>query len=67
MKAIRKYREMMKWTQAELAEKCGVVPSAVSMWEKGDRMPDLAMLKKLTSIFSCSADEILVDIKEKEV
>ena len=67
MKAIRKYRELKNWTQADLAKRCGVVVSAVSMWETGDRMPDLAMLKKLTIIFDCSADELLVDIKEKEV
>lgn len=67
MKAIRKYRELKNLSQAELAALCNVVPSTVSMWETGARMPDLAMLKTLAKIFSCSADDLLVDIKEKGV
>ena len=67
MLAIRKYRERMNWTQADLAEKCGVVKSAVCMWETGERMPPVIMLKKLATIFGCTADDLLVDIKEKEV
>lgn len=65
--AIKKFRERMNWTQAELAEKCGVVKSAVSMWESGERMPPVIMLLKLAKIFDCTADDLLVDIKEKEV
>lgn len=62
MIAIRKYREQLGFTQAELAEKCGVVKSAVCMWESGDRKPDIVMLKKLTGIFGCTADELLAPI-----
>ena len=62
MIAIRKYREQLGITQADLALKCGVVKSAVCMWESGDRKPDIVMLKKLTSIFGCTADELLAPI-----
>ena len=66
MLAIRKYREQLGITQAELAEKCGVVKSAVCMWESGDRKPDILMLKKLTDIFGCTADDLLASIEVDE-
>ena len=67
MIAIRKYREQLDITQAELAEKCGVVKSTVSMWESGDRKPDIIMLKKLTEIFGCTADELLSPIETNSI
>lgn len=66
MIAIRKYREQMHWTQAFLAEKCGVAKTTVSMWETGDRKPDIIMLKKLAGIFGCTADALLEPIVMKE-
>lgn len=67
MVAIKKFREQMSWTQADLAEKCGVGNSTVSMWETGERKPDIIMLKRLAAIFDCTADELLADLPEKEV
>ena len=66
MISIREYREKAGMTQAELAEKCGVVKSTVSMWEVGARKPDIVMLKKLADIFGCSADDMLKSIVVKE-
>lgn len=63
MTSIRKYREALGWTQAELARKLGVVPSTVTMWENNMRKPDIIMLKKLASIFNCSADDLLEDVE----
>jgi transcriptional regulator with XRE-family HTH domain len=63
MIAIRKYREQFSMTQAELADRCGVVKSAVCMWESGDRKPDIVMLKKLTEIFGCTADDLLASVE----
>lgn len=59
---IRKYRELHEMTQKELAEQLGVTPSAVTMWESGERKPDIIMLKKLASIFDCTTDELLETI-----
>ncbi len=66
MVAIRKFREQNGWTQLILAEKCGVVPSTVTQWESGARKPDIIMLKKLASIFGCTADELLEPIQIEE-
>lgn len=63
MIAIRKYRKQNNLTQKALAEKCGVVKTTVSMWETGERKPDIIMLKKLAGIFGCSADALLEPIE----
>ena len=66
MTAIKQHRERKGWTQGELAERCGVVKSAVSMWETGERKPDIVMLKRLAIIFGCTADELLASIPVEE-
>ena len=43
MIAIREYREKAGMMQAELAERCGVAKSTVSMWEIGARKPDIVI------------------------
>lgn len=66
MIAIRKYRRQMGLTQAGLAEILGVSQSTVGMWETGERKPDIIMLKKLTGILGCTADDLLEPIVVKE-
>ena len=67
MTEIKKHRERMGWTQGDLAGRCGVGKSTVSMWETGERKPDIIMLKKLALIFGCTADDLLASIDtEKE-
>lgn len=66
MISIRKHREQMKMTQAQLAVLCGVGKTAVSMWETGERKPDIIMLKKLAGIFGCTADDLLEPIIMKK-
>ena len=57
---IREYRIRQNLTQGRLAEYLGVTDQAVSKWERGTAMPDIALLPPLTRIFGCSADELLV-------
>jgi transcriptional regulator with XRE-family HTH domain len=33
---LRKIRERLGWTQAELAEAVGVAPNSVARWERGE-------------------------------
>ena len=63
MVAIRKYRRQLGMTQAFIADKLGVSSRAISMWENGERKPDIIMLKKLTSILHCTADQLLEPIE----
>lgn len=63
MTAMRKYRKALGLSQLDVAKQLGVSPNAVSMWETGERKPDIIMLKKLTSILHCTADQLLEPIE----
>ena len=63
MLALKKYRQKNGIKQAELAKKIGVANSTISMWETGDRKPDIIILKKLAEIFGCTTDELLEPIE----
>ncbi len=54
--ALRKEKGM---TQEEIAEKVDVSCQAVSKWENGYAMPEVALLSKLTKILDCSVDIII--------
>lgn len=53
---LRKEKNM---TQMELADKLGISFQAVSNWERGNSMPDIAKLPELAEIFEVSLDELL--------
>jgi len=52
-------RKARKYTQQKLAEKLGVSHQAVSNWERGESMPDIAILPKLASLLGTTTDNIL--------
>ena len=58
---IKKYREMKKITQAEIAELLGVSPATVSKYEAGTLEPNIESIKKLSELFDVSIDELLKD------
>ena len=47
------------WSQAELAEKLGISPSAVGMYEQGRREPSAQLLVALSREFQVSTDYLL--------
>lgn len=53
---LRKARNM---TQMELADKMAISFQAVSNWERGSSMPDIAKLPELAQLFGVTVDEIL--------
>lgn len=53
---LRKERDM---TQVELADKLGVTYQAVSSWERGNSMPDIAKLPDISQVLAVSIDELL--------
>ncbi len=63
MTALRTYRNKAGLTQGQLAEQVGVTQSCITMWESGDRKPDIINLKKLAHILGCTADELLAPIE----
>ena len=66
MIAIRKYRKQKNWSQVTLAEKLGVGKTTISMWETGERKPNIIVLKKLSKLFDCTADALLETVREEE-
>ncbi len=58
-KFIKKLREENNLTQKELADKLGVTFQAVSKWENGKNVPDIAILKQMSEEFHMNIDDIL--------
>ena len=56
---IKKLRKENHLTQAEFAEKYGITYQAVSNWEHGKNLPDIALLKQIANDFNVSIDELL--------
>jgi len=52
-------REKKGWSQADLATRAGLQPSAVSHFEKGRRIPSAANLERLADALAVSADYLL--------
>lgn len=66
-KAIKELREKRKITQKELAEKINVSDKAVSKWETGRGLPDIAILEDLSRALGTSITELLTgDLRENE-
>jgi len=56
---IKELRKKNGLTQERLADHLGVTDKAVSKWECGLTLPDLALIIPLAKIFNISADELL--------
>lgn len=58
-------RKEAGFTQADLAEKLNYTDKAVSKWERGESMPDIAVLKSIAELFGVSVDYLLAEEHEK--
>lgn len=58
-KFILKLRKDKKMTQQELADKLNVTDRAVSHWENGRSIPDVALFKPICEIFDISINELI--------
>lgn len=65
-KNIIDLRKKMGLTQAELAEKINYSDKAVSKWECGDAVPDIAVLKRLAEILNVTVDYLLHEEHEQK-
>ena len=55
---IAKWRKEKGMTQDQLAEHLSVSAQAVSKWENGASLPDIAILPKLAGIFDVTLDQL---------
>ena len=46
-------------TQQDVADKLGISRQAISLWERGDTMPDIATLPDLARLLGTTTDAIL--------
>ena len=53
-------RKKKGWTQLELATRLNYSDKAVSKWERGESLPDVANLKQIADLFEVSVDYLLV-------
>ena len=58
-KNIIDLRRQNGMTQAELAERLNYSDKAVSKWERGESVPDIAVLKSIADIFSVTVDFLI--------
>ena len=56
---IKKVRKDNNLTQKKLADKYNVTYQAVSKWENGKNLPDVAIIKQMSKDFNISVDDIL--------
>lgn len=60
-------RNLHNYSQQKLADMLGYVPTTITNWEKGIRIPDVFDLKRLADLFNVSTDELLkVDFRFKD-
>lgn len=55
---IKELREEVDWSQAALAKASGVSPAAISLIEKGERLPSMIVTRKLSSALKVTIDEL---------
>lgn len=58
-KRLKELRAEKKYTQKELADKLGIVRTAVANYETGRALPDPIVLSKLSSIFGVTSDYLM--------
>ena len=59
---IAELRKAAPYTQAELAEKLNYSDKAVSKWERGESIPDIAVLKQIADLFGVTVDYLLEEV-----
>ena len=57
---IKKYREQLKISQEELADKVFVSRQTISNWENNKNYPDIKSLSLLSYIFNVSIDDFMI-------
>lgn len=56
---IRNYRKNLGITQEEMANRLGVTAPAVNKWERGNALPDVALLAPIARLLKITTDELL--------
>lgn len=65
-KNISRLRTSRGMTQIELAEKLNYSDKAISKWERGESVPDIAVLKDIADMFDVSLDYLVNDNEQEK-
>ncbi len=66
-KFIRELRKKNNLSQSQLADILGVTYQAVSKWENGKNLPDMATMKQISKTFDVNIEEIINgELKQKK-
>ncbi len=63
---LKQLRTSKQWTQKELAEQMGVSQNTISMYEKGNREPDMERLAEIARLFDVDMNTLLESRTMKE-
>lgn len=64
MLQLRKYRTKANMTQKELAGACGLSELSVCRYEKGERIPNITLAKRMAEALGCSLEDLCEDGNE---
>jgi len=64
-KNIAELRKSNKMTQLELAERLNYSDKAISKWERGESIPDIAVLVEIADLFSVTLDYLVAEDHDK--
>ena len=59
MNKFKEYREKVKMTQCEVANRLGIEQGTISMWETDKNYPSIKYLMQLAELYECTTDELL--------
>lgn len=63
---LKKLRTEKGLSQRELAEKMYVTRTAITKWESGNRLPDAAMIKRLSEVLGVDVNTLLSAVAESD-
>ena len=56
---LKEARKKLRLTQQQVADQIGISPQAISKWERGENMPDVAYFPDISRIYQISIEDIL--------
>ena len=63
---LKKLRTEKGFSQRELAERMYVTRTAITKWENGNRLPDAAMIKRLSEVLGVDVNTLLSAVSESD-
>ncbi|MBY0145841.1 helix-turn-helix domain-containing protein [Neobacillus niacini] len=66
-RTIKNYREHLKMTKEELAQKIRVGTHTIEKYESGEQIPSTQTLMKLSTVLDIPASELLLDQLDKQI